>query len=84
VPELKVGRYEPTLALDGGPDGLRLIEVLLKSAPDVCAEKALILLEIGSGQGDSVKAMAESLFAPQSVEIIYDYAGYDRVVKIQR
>jgi release factor glutamine methyltransferase len=84
VPELKVSRYEPTLALDGGPDGLRLIEILLKSVPDVCHEKALILLEIGSGQGAAVKAMAESLFVPQSVEIIYDYAGHDRVVKIQR
>jgi release factor glutamine methyltransferase len=84
VPALKVSRYEPTLALDGGPDGLRLIEILLKSAPDVCHEKALILLEIGSGQGEAVKALAESLFAPQSVEIIYDYAGHDRVVKIKR
>lgn len=84
VPELKVSRYEPTLALDGGPDGLRLIEILLKSVPDVCHENALILLEIGSGQGDAVQTMAESLFAPQSVEIIYDYAGHDRVVKIQR
>lgn len=84
VPELKVSRYEPTLALDGGPDGLRLIEVLLKSVPDVCHDKALILLEIGSGQGEAVKAMAESLFAPHSLEIIYDYAGHDRVVKIER
>jgi len=84
VPMLKVSRYEPSLALKGGPDGLRLIEPLLRDVPRVCTHRALILLEIGSGQGERVKEMAEQILAPQSVEIIYDYAGHDRVVRIQR
>jgi len=84
VPTLAVSRYEPILALDGGPDGLRLIESLLKSVPEVCTQNAMILLEIGSGQGEAVRAMADSLFAPRAIEIIYDYAGHDRIVKIQR
>ncbi len=84
VPTLKVSRYEPTLALDGGSDGLRLIDTLLRRVPAVCTPHAMILLEIGSGQGVAVQALAESLFAPQSVEIIYDYAGHDRIVTIQR
>ena len=84
VPTLAVSRYEPTLALNGGPDGLRLIDSLLKTVPEVCMQNAMILLEIGSGQGEAVRAMADSLFAPRAIDIIYDYAGHDRVVKIQR
>lgn len=84
VPRLEVSRHEPNLALDGGPDGLRLIERLLRAAPDICAPDALLLLEIGADQGAALRQMAQSILAPQSVEIRPDYAGLDRLVVIQR
>ncbi len=43
---LTVGKWEPSLALDGGPDGLRLIERLLDQIPAKLAPGGLILLEI--------------------------------------
>lgn len=82
VPALKVSRYEPTLALDGGPDGLRLIEALLHQVPEVCTQQALILLEIGSGQSEAVRRIAETLLPGCRVDVIYDYAGHDRIVSI--
>ncbi len=81
LPTLAVSRHEPRLALDGGPDGLALIRRLLAQVPSVCAPGALLLLEIGAGQGDAVSALAAAL-QPQSVAVLRDYAGHDRIVRI--
>lgn len=80
---LPVSRYEPRLALDGGADGLVLIQALLQQVPDCCTPNALILLEIGAGQGTTVQQYAEQCF-PCTTRLIYDYAGHDRIVRIQR
>ncbi len=80
---LEVRKYEPHLALDGGVDGLDLVRRLLTQCPQVCAEGAQILLEIGAKQGETVRELAQSLLNPRAVDIINDYAGHDRVVKIQ-
>ena len=78
---LAVSRFEPRLALDGGADGLDLIRRLLAQAPQVCNAGAVILLEIGVRQGVAVRELAQAL-SPQSVDVLPDYAGYDRMVKI--
>lgn len=79
---LKVSQQEPHLALDGGADGLDLIRALLCQIPDVCHPGALILLEIGAEQGQAVANLAAAL-NPRSVEILKDYAGHDRVLRIE-
>jgi release factor glutamine methyltransferase len=84
VPRLKVSRHEPTLALDGGADGLHLVRELIRQIPQVCHDNALILLEIGSGQAQTVIDYADAHLQPAATDIIYDYAGHDRIVKIQR
>jgi release factor glutamine methyltransferase len=81
---LAVARHEPRLALDGGPDGLDLIRRLLDQAPRVLAAGGLLLLEIGAGQGERVRALAEMAFPGARVHIAPDYAGHDRVVSVER
>lgn len=83
LPHLDVSKYEPHLALDGGSDGLRLIWQLLDSVPQLCEPGALILLEIGAGQGEAAATMAKHRLSPQFISLIKDYAGHDRVVRIQ-
>ncbi len=83
VPTLAVSRYEPTLALDGGGDGLDLIRRLIGQIPRVTRPGALILLEIGAGQGAAALDIARSL-NPASADLLLDYAGLDRIVKIMR
>jgi release factor glutamine methyltransferase len=78
---LEVSQHEPHLALDGGHDGLDLVRDLLAQAPQVCQPHALILLEIGSGQGDATLEAAASL-QPQHASVMKDYAGHERVVQI--
>ncbi len=75
-------QYEPRLALDGGPDGLALIERLLAQAPAWLLPEGVILLEIGRDQGVAVKRKALQHFPWARVDVIRDYADLDRLVRI--
>jgi len=83
LPDLAVTRYEPRLALDGGADGLKFIRRLLVQVPQAANAGALVLLEIGAGQGNAVLALARQLLNPQKAELFLDYAGLDRIIRIQ-
>ncbi len=82
LPELAVTRFEPTLALDGGMDGLDLVRRLLEQAPSVCNPGALILLEIGSEQGAAALELARVAFPGAEAKVLPDYAGHDRMVRL--
>jgi len=75
--------YEPREALDGGPDGLRVIERLLRQAPPLLRSDAALLLEIGHDQGPPVVALASEVFPKAAVEVKKDLASLDRLVVIQ-
>ena len=81
---LPVARHEPRLALDGGPDGLDLIRRLVAQAADRLATPGCLLLEIGAGQGAAVAALAAGPFSGSQIDVINDYAGHDRVVRVVR
>jgi release factor glutamine methyltransferase len=78
VPRLDVSRYEPTLALDGGPDGLALVRRLLAQLPDAVTPGALALLEIGADQGAAALALMDG-----KGQIVRDYAGLDRILVLE-
>jgi len=71
--------FEPRIATDGGPDGLDLVRRLVDEAPERMADGATILLEIGVGQVEAIRAIAP---AGASVEVVPDLAGLDRIVRI--
>lgn len=80
---LKVGGWEPQLALDGGPDGLSLIRRLLGQAPACLAAGGLLLMEIEAGQGQAVKSLARQSFSGAEIALLQDLAGRDRLIRIQ-
>ena len=82
LPDLAVTRYEPRLALDGGADGLDLIRHLLRQVPQAANPGALILLEIGAGQGEAVLALVRQALAPRDTRLLLDYAGLDRIIRV--
>ncbi len=49
--------YEPHLALDGGRNGLELIDKLLNQAKTVLKNKGLFIFEHGHGQRDEIKKL---------------------------
>jgi len=80
---LEVFQKEPALALDGGVDGLRLIERLLADAPRWLASAGLILLEIEAGQGETAPALARSYFPAADIRLSTDLAGFPRLISIE-
>ena len=54
----EVAKYDPALALFGGADGLDLVRKLLQQTEGKLKPGASILLEIGSEQGEKLKAEA--------------------------
>ena len=81
---LPVARHEPRLALDGGTDGLTLIERLLRSSPRWLAPGGLILLEIEADHGQSAPALAGQVYdSGAEIELVLDLAGLPRLLKIQ-
>ena len=83
LPELAVTRYEPALALDGGPDGLRLVARLLADSPRWLAPGGLLLLEVEAGHGESGPQLALDLLPGAQVVMIDDWAGLPRLLRIQ-
>lgn len=55
--EPEVARHEPLLALDGGQDGLDAYRQLAPIVATMLAPDGLAALEIGLGQGESVRAL---------------------------
>ena len=55
----EVAKYDPALALFGGADGLDLVRKLLQQTEGRLKPGAAIFLEIGSEQGEMLKAEAE-------------------------
>ncbi len=75
--------FEPTLALDGGVDGLRLIRRLLELLPSRINAPALILLETEATLGAETLALANQTFPRADVRLLPDLAGRDRLVRIE-
>lgn len=80
---LDVIRWEPSLALDGGPDGLDLIGTLIRQAATRLLPGGLLALEIQYDQGPAVAALCRDAFPTAPVTIERDLAGLDRVVRVE-
>ncbi len=80
---LKVAAWEPQQALDGGRDGLELINRLLASAPHQLAPGGLLLLEIEAEQGQAVQSTARRYFPEADIRVLTDFAQKDRLLRIQ-
>ena len=79
---LDVHGREPTLALDGGADGLNIVRQLLDVAPEWMAPNGMILLEIEASQGMSAVSLAYDAFDKAEIHLHQDLAGHDRLVEI--
>jgi release factor glutamine methyltransferase len=78
----EVRDHDPSLALDGGPDGLRAYRALVADAPRLIGAAGHMVVEVGAGQADAVA----SLFAsqqPLDVTAGRDLAGMWRALHIR-
>lgn len=74
--------FEPSLALNGGSDGLGKIRQLCTQISDKLRLGGYLLLEIGQGQRRAVTTLLRSLFPSAEIEVAPDLSGIDRVVSL--
>ncbi|AGB42351.1 protein-(glutamine-N5) methyltransferase, release factor-specific [Halobacteroides halobius DSM 5150] len=72
-------KQEPSLALDGGADGLKFYRQIIKQAAKKLTEAGLIAFEVGIKQAEDVADLLKQT-GFKEIEIIEDYAEIKRVV----
>jgi release factor glutamine methyltransferase len=88
IPEFDVGqlpdlRHEPRAALDGGSDGLRIIEKLILESEKNMAQNSCMILEIQYNQWEAVQDLALIRNPKAIISIHHDLAALPRVIRIQ-
>jgi release factor glutamine methyltransferase len=78
--EAVTNRFEPSLALDGGPGSTEEIERLCRQAAGKLRPGGVLLLEIGQGQQREIAGLVKRLLPGSVVEVAPDLAGIPRVV----
>jgi release factor glutamine methyltransferase len=76
--------FEPALALDGGPDGLAVIDRLLERLPGALASDGTAMLEIGADQGTAIQEHVEARLPGWPCRVEADLAGLPRVAIVSR
>ena len=75
----EVARFEPRIALDGGPDGLAAYRIIAAAMPNLVTKGGRLLVEIGQGQVPEVSGIFVS--CGMTVEAPFkDLGGIERVV----
>jgi release factor glutamine methyltransferase len=77
-----VYQREPTLALDGGADGLDSIQGFLIDAPHLLAQPGMVLLEIEASQGSNTQTLVKKTFPEAEINLLPDLAGLDRLIQV--
>lgn len=79
----EIRRYEPLVALDGGPDGLLFYRRIAAESGRFLKEGGLVMMELGDGQAPYVEATLRE-YRWTAREIIRDLNGTERVIVAER
>jgi release factor glutamine methyltransferase len=77
-------RFEPALALDGGPDGLLVIGRLLGALETGLAADGVAFLEIGADHGEDIVALVGERLPGWTCQVQADLAGLPRTAVVRR
>ena len=77
-------RHEPRLSLDGGDDGTRDVQELMRQAPAALASGGLLVLECGEEQVEPLARMAVHAPWVRHVKSFHDLVGRPRGLLITR
>ncbi|MEG2001678.1 MAG: peptide chain release factor N(5)-glutamine methyltransferase [Clostridia bacterium] len=73
----EVKDFEPTMALDGGVDGLDFYRIIAENAKKYLNEDGFVIMELGINQAADVAKLFEDY---KNVEIINDIMGVERIL----
>lgn len=80
----KAAAFEPAAALDGGSDGLRVIDRLVGQLPAALTHDGVALLEIGGDQAEEMRALVADRLPGWACEIELDLGRLPRVAILRR
>jgi release factor glutamine methyltransferase len=72
--------FEPHLALDGGGEGLDVIEKLCTTLHNKITQHSSVLLEIGQGQASATIENKQKALPLAHIQSLLDLAGFERVI----
>ncbi len=72
--------YEPRAALDGGPEGLVYYRKIIAAAFTYLRPGGYLIFEVGEHQAETVKQIFQACNGWDTIEIVPDLSGRDRVV----
>jgi release factor glutamine methyltransferase len=81
-PEVRL--FEPRSALVAGPQGTELQERLLREAGQHLSPGGALIMEIGSGQAHAMRRIVDEIPGYRFHRLVYDAAGLERVVIVER
>lgn len=82
--QVEVACYEPSLALDGGEDGLDFYRRLVDGAWSPLKPGGLLAFEIGHDQAHAVERLIEENGHYANIKRIKDLAGIERVIAAEK
>ncbi|MDA8100819.1 MAG: peptide chain release factor N(5)-glutamine methyltransferase [Nitrospiraceae bacterium] len=77
----EVRDFEPEEALIAGPEGTEISRRILAEAPEYLKPGGTLIMEMGIGQARMLAAMANATGKYESVELLKDLAGIERVIR---
>ena len=80
----EVRDHEPWVALDGGPDGLDVVRVLIAGSAPLLSPGGWLVFEIGAGQDATAAALVQGNETLELVGVRTDLAGIARTVTARR
>ncbi len=76
----EIAKFEPRIALDGGPDGLQFHRKIVAGSRLFLNDGGWLMLEVGEEQGGAVAEMVRKSGYFEPPRIVRDYSGLDRVI----
>jgi|Deesub1362B_J571_1020462.scaffolds.fasta_scaffold00091_72 release factor glutamine methyltransferase len=74
----EISRYEPRMAVDGGPGGEEVLRAILAEAPRHLIYRGWIFCEIGDGQGENLVRFAKEVANWLELRVEEDLGGRER------
>lgn len=68
----EISLFEPRLAFDGGPFGIKILQRLLKDAPHYLNDYGCLMFEVGQGQGEALVRLVSKMKKYKNIIPIYD------------
>lgn len=76
----EVRDYEPEIALKAGPDGTEVQHRIIENASGFLKKNRVLIMEMGMGQAQALKTIAEKTGSYAAIRILKDLAGIERVI----